>query len=130
MACWVKSSFFKKMTELFIYQCFYFLQHVAVLKTLQLHPPAVDYYISIFVTVNLLFLKISMPPPPPPPPLSEGIFFHLNPASIWKLPFVFRLSVKQISLSIFSGNTILFALLPEIRGCKIIFKKYGSCKTF
>ena len=74
--------------------------------------------------------NIHSPLPPPPTPLSEGIFFHLNPASIWKLPFVFRLSVKQISLSIFSGNTILFALLPEIRGCKIIFKKYGSCKTF
>lgn len=74
MACWVKSSFFKKINELFIYQCFYFLQHVAVLKTLQLHPPAVDYYISIFVTTNLLFLKISIPPSPPPPCQREFFF--------------------------------------------------------
>ena len=114
------------MTVLYIYHCFYFLQLVAVLKTLQLHPPAVDYYISIFVTINLLFQKIFILRPHPP----EGFFFGLNPPPISKLQFFFRLPVKQISLSIVSGNTISFTLLPEIRGCKIIFKNTGLAKLF
>ena len=106
------------MTVLFIYHCFYFLQLVAVLKTLQLHPPAVDYYISIFVTINLLFQKIFILRPHPP----EGFFFGLNPPPISKLQFFFRLSVKQISLSIVSGNTILFALLLKLGVVKLYSK--------
>lgn len=67
------------MTVLFIDLCFYFLQLVAVLKTLQLHPPAVYFYISIFVTINLLFQKIFTPPPSSP-------LFLFEPASHLQAP--------------------------------------------
>ena len=67
------------MTALFIDHCFYFLQLVAVLKTLQLHPPAVYFYISIFVTINLLFQKIFTPLSPPP-------LFLFEPASHLQAP--------------------------------------------
>lgn len=66
------------MTVLFIDHCFYFLQLVAVLKTLQLHPPAVYFYISIFVTINLLFQKIFTPPSSP--------LFLFEPASQLQAP--------------------------------------------
>ena len=66
------------MTALFIDHCFYFLQLVAVLKTLQLHPPAVYFYISIFVTINLLFQKIFTPPSSP--------LFLFEPASHLQAP--------------------------------------------
>lgn len=66
------------MTVLFIDHCFYFLQLVAVLKTLQLHPPAVYFYISIFVTINLLFQKIFTPRSSP--------LFLFEPASHLQAP--------------------------------------------
>ena len=116
------------MTVLFIYHCFYFLQLVAVFKTLQLHPPAVDFYISIFVTINLLFQKIFTPPP-----LQEGFFFCLNPPQNLPSPsssFSSDVPLKNFPVLIFWKPTILFALLPEIGGGKIIFKCYKSCKTF
>ena len=99
------------MTVLFIDHCFYFLQLVAVLKTLQLHPPAVYFYISIFVTINLLFQKIFTPHSSPP-------FFVWTCLPSPSSSFYSDFPLKN-SLSLFSGNTILFALLPEIRGCKI-----------
>ena len=68
------------MTVLFIDHCFYFLQLVAVLKTLQLRPPVVYFYISIFVTINLLFQKIFIPP------LLKRDFFLFEPASHLQAP--------------------------------------------
>ena len=130
MACCIKSSFFQENDDCVIYLPL-FLLFAACGSVEDSAAPSSS---GRFLHINFCNYKsVISENIHPPRPLQEGFFFCLNPPQNLPSPsssFSSDVPLKNFPVLIFWKPTILFALLPEIGGGKIIFKCYKSCKTF
>lgn len=126
MACCVKSYFFQE-NDCVIYWPLFLLFAARGSVEDSAAPSSSGIFLHINFCNYKSFISENIHPPPPS---SRGIFFCLNLPPISKLQFFFRLSFKKFPVLIFWKHTILFALLSEIGGGKIIFKSYRLLKLF